>query len=176
MVTLAAFAAVAVLFSLAYLAQDHLSYPLGWDSPFYVWRTAAVGVDGLERIGGVRPAAPLLLHGLGVLLGQDAFAMGALGPPLLAAVAGLAGAGLLRAGLGTSAAWVPFAALVLWLGFGHPGMVREQPDNVLNAGLTLAALAAAVVYVRGGRGRSRWPRSWPARDWRTGPSSSSPRR
>jgi hypothetical protein len=146
-----AFAVVAVFFVLPYLTQD-VAYPLGWDSPFYVWRSAAVGVDGLARIGGIRPATPLLFHALDALTGEGPFTIAAIAPALFAATAGLAAAGLLRAAFGIGAAWVPVVALIAWMGFGHPGMVREQPDNVLNAALVLAAFAAAVTFVRGGRG------------------------
>lgn len=146
-----AFSVVAALFLLPYVANE-LAYPLGWDSPFYVWRTAAVGVDGLDRIGGIRPATPLLFHGLGALTGTGPFTIAAAGSAVLAAVAGLSAAGLLRAAFGIGPGWVPVVALVTWLGFGHPGMVREQPDNVLNAALVLGAYAAAVHLVRTGRG------------------------
>jgi len=146
-----AFAVVALVFVLPYLANE-LRFPLGWDSPFYVWRTGAVGVDGLDRIGGVRPATPLLFNALAGLTGSDSFTVAAIGPALLAAVAGLAAAGLLRASHDIGPWWVPPMAVLAWIGFGHPGMVREQPDNVLNAALFLGALAAAVAYVRWGRG------------------------
>ncbi|MCA1727406.1 MAG: hypothetical protein LC722_07095, partial [Actinobacteria bacterium] len=56
-----AFAAVVAVFALPYVTPYNISYPLGWDSPFYVWRTSAIGFDGLARIGGIRPATPLLL-------------------------------------------------------------------------------------------------------------------
>ncbi len=143
--------AVGLVFVLPYLAEE-LRFPLGWDSPFYVWRTAAVGVDGLDRIGGVRPATPLLFNALAGLTGNDAFTVAAIGPALLAAVAGLAAAGLLRAAYDIGPGWIPPMAVLAWIGFGHPGMVREQPDNVLNAALTLGAMAAAVAHVRWGGG------------------------
>lgn len=146
-----AFAVVGTLFVLVYLTR-HPAYPLGWDSPFYVWRTAAVGVDGLDRIGGVRPATPLLFHALRVLTGTEPFTIVAIGPAVLGAVGGLAAAGLLRSALGIGSGWIPIVAVLAWIGFGHPGMVREQPDNVLEAALAMAALAAGIAYVRGGRG------------------------
>ena len=122
------------------------------DSPFYVWRTAAVGVDGLDRIGTIRSAGPLLFAALARAGGRNVMTIAAIGPALVAGVAAAAAGGVARAALRVRAAWIPVFGLLVWSAFGRPGMVREQPDNALNAALVLAALAAALARAESGRG------------------------
>lgn len=142
---------VAVLFAGAYLLDPHAA-PLGWDSPFYVWRTRAVGVDGLDRIGTIRSAGPLLFAAMARASGRNVMTIAAIGPAVIAGVAAAAAGGVARAALRVRAGWIPVFGLLVWSAFGRPGMVREQPDNALNAALVLAALAAALARAESGRG------------------------
>ena len=144
-------AAVALFFLLPYFRQDY-RYPLGWDSPFYVWRANLVPLEGLDRNGLVRSASPVLLAVLSRLTGQNTWTLVALVPALLAGIASLGGAGMARAGLGLPVRWVAVVGLLLWLGFGYAGMVWEQFDNVLNSALVLGGFAAALAVVAWGRG------------------------
>lgn len=127
-------------------------YPLGWDAPFYVWRAAAVPVDGLERVGTIRAALPLLLSSLSAVTGRDPFTLVAVVPAVLASVAGLGAAGVLRASFGLPARWVPVAAFLCWAGFGSNEIPLHHLDNLLNAALVLAALASLLWVARGSRG------------------------
>src|SRR5207247_8449517 len=68
------FAALGLLI-LARYPLRHYAYPIGWDSPQYVWRAAAVTVDGLDRIGGIRAGSPLLVGVLMQVTGQNGFTM-----------------------------------------------------------------------------------------------------
>src|SRR6266511_1005216 len=71
---LATFIALAVLILGRYRLR-HYSYPIGWDAPYYVWRAAAVTVDGLQRIGTIRAASPLFVGLMMQLTGQNGFTM-----------------------------------------------------------------------------------------------------
>ena len=144
-------AAVTLFFLLPYFRHDY-RYPLGWDSPFYVWRANLVSLDGLEWNGLVRSASPVLLAVLARLTGQNTWTLVALVPAILAGIASLGGVAMARAGLGLPIRWIPVVGLLLWLAFGYAGMVWEQFDNVLNSALVLSGFAAALAFVAWGRG------------------------
>ncbi|MDP8956619.1 MAG: hypothetical protein M3N24_06650 [Actinomycetota bacterium] len=142
---------MAVFFLLPYFRRD-LRYPLGWDSPFYIWRSQLVPLVGLDQNGVVRSGSPLLLAVLSRLTGQSAWTLVAVVPAILAGVASLGGAAMARVALGLPVRWIPVIGIVMWLGFGYAGMVWEQFDNVHNAALVLAGFAAALCAVAAGRG------------------------
>ena len=140
------------LFFLVPYFRENLRYPLGWDSPFYVWRTQVVPIEGLDRNGVVRSASPLLLAVLSRLTGQNAWTLVALVPAVLAGVASLGASAMARASLDLPVRWVPVIGILLWLAFGYAGMVWEQFDNLLNSALVLAGFGAALAAVAWGRG------------------------
>jgi hypothetical protein len=146
-----AFLALGAVVLHPYVTRD-FRYPLGWDAPFYVWRAAAVPVDGLDRVGTVRAGLPLLLGSLSALTGRDPFTLVAVVPAVLTGAAGLAAAAVLRAAFGLPVAWVPAAAFLTWAAFGPNEIPLHHLDNLLNAALVLGALAAAVGWAEGGRG------------------------
>jgi hypothetical protein len=130
----------------------HFRYPVGWDAPYYVWRTAAVPLDGLARLGAVRSGSPLLLAVLMRATGQNPFTILTVVPPVLAAVVGLGSAALARAGLAIRPVWVPVVGLMAWVGFGRVGIVNGHYDQLLNAALVVSGFAAAVALAGAGRG------------------------
>jgi hypothetical protein len=145
--TAVSFAALGLLI-LARYPLRHYSYPIGWDSAFYVWRSAAVTVDGLARIGTVRPGSPLLVGILMRMTGQNAFTMVAVAMAVLAAIVALGTAAMSRAALGVNAGWMVLVGALSWVAFGHIGMIPGgHLDNVLNAAFVVSAFAAAVSFV-----------------------------
>jgi hypothetical protein len=131
---------------------NHYRYPLGWDAGFYVWRTEALPVDGLARVGTIRAGFPLLAATLAPVTGANGLTLVSVLPAVLAGVAGLGAAAMLRVALGVSTAWVPVAAFLLWAAFGPNEIPLHHLDNLLNAALILAGLAAALAAVGLGRG------------------------
>ena len=127
-------------------------YPIGWDAPFYVWRANAVGVDGLARLGTVRSGSPLLLGVLMQATRQNALTLVAVVPAVLAGLAGLGAAVMVRASLEIEARWVPVIGILAWAAFVDIGILQGHLDNALNVALVLCGLAAALALVRAGRG------------------------
>src|SRR5438132_13567567 len=143
---LAVFAALGAFFLYRYPRQ-HLPYPVGWDSPYYVWRANSVAARGLEGIGAIRAASPLLLAMLVRATGQNALTMVAVLPAVLVGIVGLGAAVMVRTAFGVKARWVPFIAVMTWLAFGRIGMVGSHLDNVLNSAFVVSAFGAAVVLI-----------------------------
>jgi hypothetical protein len=151
LVCLVALAAIGAVILHPYVMNAY-HYPLGWDAGFYVWRTEALAVDGLARVGTIRAGFPLLAAALGPVTGANGLTLVAVLPAVLAGVAGLGAAAMLRAALGVSTAWIPVSAFLLWAGFGPNEIPLHHLDNLLNAALILPALAAALMAVGWGRG------------------------
>jgi hypothetical protein len=156
--TLAATAACAVtvvvlgIILLHPYVTNRYRYPLGWDAMLYVWRARAIPVDGLARVGAVRAGFPLLTAVLGTITRQNAFTLVAVLPPVLAGVAGLAAAALVRATFRISVWWVPVIGILTWTAFGTNEIPLHHFDNLLNVALVLAGFATALAFVAGGRG------------------------
>jgi hypothetical protein len=125
---------------------------VGWDAPYYVWRTAAVPLDGLARLGAVRSGSPLLFGLLMRTTGQNAFTTVAVVPPLLAGVVGLGAAVMVRAALRIRPIWVPVVGVLTWAAFGRVGIMNGHFDQLLNAALLVGSFAAAIAFVGTGRG------------------------
>ncbi len=130
----------------------HFRYPVGWDAPYYVWRAAAVPVDGLSRLGAVRSGSPLLFALLMRATGQNAFTIASVVPPILAGVVGLGAAATVRAGLRVRPVWIPVIGVLAWVGFGRVGIMNGHFDQLLNAAMVLGAFAAAIAFAGMGRG------------------------
>ncbi len=146
-----AIAVVGAMFLFPYLFR-HYRYPLGWDAPATVRRAESLARDGLDRIGAIRAGEPLLLNALAQATRQNMFTLVAIVPAVLAGVAGLAAAAMVRSAFGISPVWVPVIGFLSWAAFGGNGMMNLHLDNVVNAALTLAAFAAVLAFVAGGRG------------------------
>jgi hypothetical protein len=140
---LASFAVLGAFFLVRY-ARNGYRFPIGWDSPYYVWRVNAVTLDGLSRIGAIRAGAPLLLAVLMRATGQNALTMVAIVPAVLTGLVGVSAAAMVRAAGGMRAVWLPVVAFLTWAAFGNIGMIGGHLDNLLNASLVMGAFAAAV--------------------------------
>jgi hypothetical protein len=147
----ASLAALGALFLLPYRVNDFV-YPVGYDALHYVWRADVTAALGLDSIGTVRAGTPLLLATLMGLTGENGFTLLVVAPAILAGVAGLGAAAMIRAGLGVGAVYVPFLAVMAWVGFGRIGIIGGHTDNLLNAALVLPAFGAACATVAGGGG------------------------
>lgn len=145
------FAALGALFLLPYRVND-FDFPVGYDSLFYVWRANVAAAHGLDPIGTVRSGTPLLMATLMGLTGQNGFTIVTVVPAILAGIAGLGAAAMVRSSLGVGPVWIPVLAVMSWVGFGRIGMIGGHHDNVLNAALVLPAFAAACAAVAGKRG------------------------
>jgi len=143
--------AICALFLFPYLFR-HYRYPLGWDAPATVRRAQSLARDGLDRIGAIRAGEPLLLNALAQATRQNMFTLVAIVPAVLAGVAGLAAAAMVRSAFRTPPVWVPVIGFLSWAAFGGNGMMNLHLDNVVNAALTLAAFAAVLAFMAGGRG------------------------
>lgn len=148
---LAAFGALGLLFLSPYVTRD-LDYPLGWGAATYAAKANAVAGTGLALMGTVRSAGSLLLAVLIGATGQNAFTLVAIVPAVLAAVAGLGAAGILRAALGFPPAWVPVVAFLTWAAFVKNGIMSFHFDNLVNTALILPGFAAALAFAAWGRG------------------------
>src|SRR5919106_123158 len=144
-------AALGALFLLPYRVND-FAYPVGWDALFYVWRADVTAALGLGWVGTVRAGTPLLLATLMGLTGENGFTLVVVAPAILAGVAGLGAAAMIRVGLGVGVGYPPFLAVMAWVGFGRIGIIGGHTDNLLNAALVLPAFAAACATVGGGGG------------------------
>jgi hypothetical protein len=142
---------LAALFLFPYVTR-HYRYPLGWDAAATVRQVRAVSFDGLDRIGGIRAGAPLLLATLSRATGRNAFTLVSIVPALLAAIGGLGAAAMTRAALRVTAPWVPVIGFLTWAAFGGNGMMNLHLDNLLNSALTLAAFGALLAFAAHGRG------------------------
>jgi hypothetical protein len=143
--------AIAVLYLNPYVTEG-FRYPLGWDAMTYISRSSAVTFDGLERLGAVRAGGPLVVAILMSTTRENSLTLLAVLPVVLAGTVSLAGAALVRAGLGIRLVWVPVIGILTWTAFGFNGMLNVHLDNLLNAALVLSAFAAAVASFSHGRG------------------------
>jgi len=144
-------ALVGVVLLLPYVVH-HFTYPLGWDAPLYIWRADAVRLDGLARIGAIRAGTPLLFGILVPATGQSAFTLAAVVPAVLAGVAALGSAAMLRAALRIGTWWVPVVGFLSWAAFVKNEIPLHHTDNLLNAAFVLPALASALAVVASRKG------------------------
>lgn len=135
----------------AYLAHPVIEghrLPVGPDGPVYTWWTAQGAVDGLQAIP-TRPGVPAASIVLGTILATEPLETVSLLGPVLAAICGLAAAGLLESALGPiiTRAW---AAAVLTGAFSAY-LATGWLANLAQVTLLLAAIAALGVAGRSWR-------------------------
>jgi hypothetical protein len=143
--------APAVLYLLPYVVRQ-FHFPLGYDFAYYTRLANAATVERVDALGTIRVTTPLLLAVLMRTTGLSALTLVAWFPALVTGIAGLAAAAMLRTSLGVRPVWFPIVGFLSWAAFGANTMVRLHLDNLLNAALVLAALAAALAYVERGKG------------------------
>jgi hypothetical protein len=147
----AAAAAVVVLFLVPY-ALTGRRYPVAWGAATYVAKARSASQDGLALLGLIRPAGSLLLAVLMRATGQNGFTVVAIAPAVLAAVIGLAAAGMVRAALGIHPWWVPVISFLTWAAFVQNDLMTFHFDNLVNAVFVVAGFAAAVAFAGQGKG------------------------
>jgi len=94
------FLATFLLYCLVYRVR-HFSLPLGWDTPWYVWRADFVAHVGLGPLDtGARPGHELLSATLGSLTGLSQLQLQVVVPFVLVGALALAMGALVAEGLG----------------------------------------------------------------------------
>ena len=150
-------------FYLAVYRTARHSLPVGFDTPWYVWRAAFVGARGIGPLGtSVRPGHPILASSLGSVSHLSPLELGVVLAPALTGVFALALAAVWVVGPGTgerrgsSWDWVVPGAIGGVL-LGATRLVGENVANLLVLVLVLAALVPLVRGVdEGAGGRGFW--------------------
>ncbi len=147
--------AVAAVY-LSIYASKRFAFPVGYDTPKYLWRTALVGSNGVTSLAGAAPAPfrsnpdragfPVLIGAVSSLLRVSVPHLVIVLPGVMAAVIGLGAGAFSRLALGLPRWAVP----VFVLGVGvSPNVSRiagpGYNDNLLVAGLCMSAATVAVV-------------------------------
>ncbi len=129
------------------------AFPVGYDTPKYLWRTALVGAKGLGALHDAapepfrsnpdRPGFPLLVGSVRAVLGVSATSLIIVLPAAMAAIIGLGAAALARVGLRLERWTVP--VFVVAVG-ASPNVSRMAgPGYNDNLILTVVAVTAAAV-------------------------------
>lgn len=141
-----------LLYFLAYPVR-HLTLPVGFDPPWYVWRaerltSLGVGTGPLAA----RPGYAVLSAVLGSLTGLSPLETTVVLSMILVSLLAMGVGAFARAGLGFDR-W-RWALIMVTAGvvIGPTHLVGENLSNTLNIALEIGALAALVGFVGGGRG------------------------
>src|SRR6266498_1649658 len=144
--------AIFVLYFAAYRLR-HLTLPVGFDPPWYVWRAehlTALGVGTGDLAA--RPGYPVLSAILGSLTGLSQLQTTVVLSLLLVSLLALAVGAFAREGLGFDRwRWVVVVATSGVL-LGPTHLVGENLSNALNITLEIAALVPLAAFVGGKRG------------------------
>ena len=144
-----------LLYFLAYPVR-HLTLPVGFDPPWYVWRAehvTALGVGNGDLAA--RPGYAVLSAILGSVTGLSQLEMAVVLSVVLVCLMSLAVGAFVREGLGFDR-W-KWAVVVATTGvvLGPTHLVGENLSNALNIALEIAAMVALAAYIGRGRGRGR---------------------
>jgi hypothetical protein len=145
-------------FYLGVYRTAHRSLPVGFDTPWYVWRAAFVGARGIGPVGtSVRPGHPVLASILGSVSNLSALELGVVLAPVVAAVFALALGAFWVAGpdpgdrRSRSWSWVVPAAV----GGTLVGATRLVGENVANLLVVVLVVVALAPMARGVEGSAR---------------------
>ena len=147
-----AFAGVFLLYFLVYRVR-HFSLPLGWDTPWYVWRADFVGHVGIGPLDtAARPGHALLSSVLTSLTGLSALRLEVVLPFVLVAVLPLAVGALVAEGSGHE--WWRWAAgaAVSGVTIGTTRLVGENVSNLMNVLFVAVAFLLLIRFAAVGRG------------------------
>ncbi len=159
MLAVAVLAVAAVYLSIFW--SRHLQFPVGYDTPKYLWRTALAGTSGISSLAGAAPEPfrsnpdrvgfPLLVGAVSSMLGISTTRLVMVLPAVLAATIGLGAAAFAR----TALALPRWAAAVFVLAVGASANVSRMAapgylDNLVVTGIVMAALAAALCAANAG--------------------------
>jgi hypothetical protein len=142
-----------LLYFLVYRVR-HFSLPLGWDTPWYVWRADYVGHVGIGPLEtAARPGHPLLSATLSSLTGLSALRMEVVLPFVLVAMTALAVGAIAAVGAGRQEWWRWAAvAAVSGVTIGTTRLVGENVSNLMNVLFVVVAFLLLIRFASGGRG------------------------
>ncbi|HCO02644.1 MAG TPA: hypothetical protein DIT48_04630 [Actinobacteria bacterium] len=149
-----ALGAAVYLFYLPVYRARGFRVPVGFDTPWYVWRADFVAERGLGPLDtAVRPGHALLSAVLGAVTGRSQLQLAVVLPLVLVAVLALAVGALAVAGLGAGQGRLRWAVTVALAGtvLATTRLVGENVANLLNLAMVVAALAALLGWVAGAR-------------------------
>lgn len=154
-------AVLSVLYLALYVTRD-FAFPIGYDTPKYLWRTnlvRALGLDGLPRsalppfiVNADRPGLPILWAAGSSLLDVSSARFAMVFPPVMAVVMGFAGAALARFGLRQPAWTLPVFALAVGASMQISRMASPgHSENLMVTPLLLGGAALALLAADGRR-------------------------
>jgi hypothetical protein len=148
----AVFVGTFLLYFLIYRVRG-FTLPLGWDTPWYVWRADYVGHVGIGPLDtAARPGHPLLSATLSSLTGLSALRMEVVLPFVLVALLALAVGAVVAVG-GRQEWWRwAAAAVVSGVTIGTTRLVGENVSNLMNVLFVVVAFQLLVRFAAGGRG------------------------
>jgi hypothetical protein len=131
----------------------HFTLPLGWDTPWYVWRADYIGHVGMGPLDtAARPGHPLLSAALSSLTGLSPLRMEVVLPFVLVAMLALAvGAAVAVGGRQEWWRWAA-AAAVSGVTIGTTRLVGENVSNLMNVLFVVVAFLLLIRFAAGGRG------------------------
>ena len=149
----AIFVAVFLLYFLVYRVR-HFSLPLGWDTPWYVWRADFVANVGLGPLDtGARPGHELLSATLGSLTGISQLKLQVMVPFVLVGAFALAMGAVVANGLGRGEPWRwALGAGVTGAVIGTTRLVGENVANLMTVLLVATGFLLLLRFVWMGRG------------------------
>jgi hypothetical protein len=142
-----------LLYFLVYRVR-HFSLPLGWDTPWYVWRADYVGHVGIGPLDTAsRPGHALLSAALSSLTGLSALRMEVVLPFVLIAMLALVVGAVAAVGAGRQEWWRwAAAACVSGVTIGTTRLTGENVSNLMNVLFVVAAFLLLIRFSSGGTG------------------------
>jgi hypothetical protein len=163
-------AAVAAVYLRLYAAH-RFAFPVGYDTPKYLWRAALAGAKGIEALSGAAPSPlrsnpdragfPVLMDAMSSLLGVSVTRLTIVLPGVMAAAIGLGAAGFARVALRLPLWAMPIFVVCVGASanvsrIAGPGYL----DNLLVTDLAMAAatvaMSAATVAMSAADGIEGW--------------------
>ncbi|HXJ62487.1 MAG TPA: hypothetical protein VNN79_01930, partial [Actinomycetota bacterium] len=144
----AVFLGTFLLYFLVYRVR-HFSLPLGWDTPWYVWRADYIGHVGIGLLDTAsRPGHALLSATLTSLTGISSVRMEVVLPYVLVGMLALVIGALAAVGTGRQEWWRwAAAASVSGVTIGTTRLVGENVSNLMNLVFALAAFLLLIRFV-----------------------------
>jgi hypothetical protein len=146
------FAVAFLMYFLVYRTR-HFALPLGWDTPWYVWRADYVAELGIGPLGtNARPGHAALSAVLGSLGGLSQLQLQVVFPYVTVGIFALGIGALVHEGLGGGLLRWALTAAVAAVVVGATRLVGENVANLLHVLLVVAGLVFILRWVSVGRG------------------------
>jgi hypothetical protein len=146
------FLAIFLLYFLVYRVR-HFALPLGWDTPWYVWRADFVASEGLGALDTAsRPGHALLSAVLMSITGLSALELQVVLPYVLVGAFALAIGAIVSEGLGADGPRWAVAAGTAGALVGATRLVGENVANVLHLGPVVGGMVLLLRFASRGRG------------------------